>query len=118
VWGIQTEASPSFALSLERSAAVESYEGTATLAEGLEGGIPERAFLRAAGVVAGVAVVSETSLAQAMRFAVKDLGLAIEGSAAVSLVPVLEGSVKDLTSEVDVVCVLTGRNVDPSRLVW
>jgi threonine dehydratase len=130
VWGLQTEASPSFAMSLERRAAVVSFEGGPTLAEGLEGGLPERAFARAAGVVAGVAVVSEESVAAAMRFAFRELGLVLEGSAAVALVPVLEGRAAELAgglaaasgtsdasaSSADVVCVLTGRNVDPTRL--
>jgi threonine dehydratase len=120
VWGAQSEACPSFAMSLERRAAVTQYEGAPTLADGLEGGIPERAFARAAGVVAGVLVVDEDAIASAMRFAFRDLGLVLEGSAAVALVPILEGAAALVPPEtdpsIDLVAVLTGRNVDPERL--
>ncbi len=122
VWGVQSEASPSFALSLERGAAVTAYQGDATLADGLEGGISERAFARAAGALAGVVVMAEEDIAAAMAFGYRELGLVLEGSAAVALAPLLgtESSLRDCspTSEEpsDVVIVLSGRNVDPEIL--
>lgn len=104
VWGAQSEASPAFALSLERGEAVTTLPYVKSLADGIEGGIAADAFARAAGTLAGAIVVSEDSIANAMKWAAKELGLVIEGSAAAALAPVLEGF------ETDVV-VLTGRNV-------
>lgn len=104
VWGAQSEASPAFAMSLERGEAVTTLPYAKSLADGIEGGIAVDAFARAAGTLAGALVVSEDSIADAMKWAAKELGLVIEGSAAAALAPVLEGF------ETDVV-VLTGRNV-------
>jgi threonine dehydratase len=104
VWGAQSEASPAFAMSLERGAAVTTLPYAKTLADGIEGGIAASAFARAAGTLAGALVVSEDAIANAMKWAARELGLVIEGSAAAALAPLLEGF------EADVV-VLTGRNV-------
>lgn len=104
VWGAQSEVSPAFAMSLERGEAVTTLPYAKSLADGIEGGIAVDAFARAAGTLAGAIVVSEESIANAMKWAAKELGLVIEGSAAAALAPVLEGF------ETDVV-VLTGRNV-------
>ncbi len=116
VWGAQSEASCAMARSLERGEAVTRLEtGGSTLAEGLEGGISASAFARARAAVAGVLVVTEPDLAAAMRHAFRELGLALEGSAAAALAPVLEGLPPPARGG-DVVAVLTGRNVDPERL--
>lgn len=116
VWGVQSEASCAMAMSLERGAAVERLEtGGTTLAEGLEGGISADGFARAREAVAGVVVVSEEQIARAMAWACTALGLAVEGSAATALVPLLEGLPENLRGG-DVVAVITGRNVDPERL--
>ncbi len=112
VWGVQSEASCAFAQSLETGVAVTTLPPAETLAEGLEGGISARGFERARHVLAGAIVVTEEELARAMRFGVRELGLTLEGSAAVALAA-------GLASEIDVedlVVVLTGRNVDPDRL--
>jgi threonine dehydratase len=120
VWGVQSEASPAMARSLEEGRAVERLTtGGTTLAEGLEGGIAKGAFERARAVVAGVAVVPESEIARAMAFAFRELGLVLEGSAAAALVPILCGLPDEMRSgdaSADVVCVLTGRNVDADRL--
>jgi threonine dehydratase len=96
-------------------ALVRLTSGLPTLAEGLEGGIAETAFERARALVAGVLVVSEGDIARAMAFAFKDLGLVLEGSAAVALVPILRG-LPEAVRGGDLVAVLTGRNVDRDRL--
>jgi len=125
VWGVQSEASPAMALSLERGAAVTRLTVSAkTLAEGLEGGISETGFARAAAAIAGVIVTEEDAIARAMAFALSELGLVLEGSAATSLVPLLAGACPGLRDEPgegvlgqDVVAILTGRNVDRERLL-
>ncbi len=125
VFGAQSEASPGFGRSLEQSSAVTYLPPAQTLAEGLEGGISERAFARSRRLVAGVAVATEGEIARAMSFAYREIGLVLEGSAAVALVPVLDATTHPVTRDAhdasapelaDTVVVLTGRNVDPERL--
>jgi threonine dehydratase len=142
VWGVQSEASPAMALSLEQGAAVERFASREeTLAEGLEGGITQRAFARAKDAIGGVVVVPEADIAAAMAYAYKELGLVLEGSAAAALVPVLRGLPREVLANTtsrraaawplsedlsgsepspdspkEVVVVLTGRNVDNERL--
>ena len=112
VWGVQSEASPAFAMSLETNEAVEHFVPTSpTLAEGLEGGISKRAFANAKQVVAGVVVVSEENIGHAMAYAAKELGLVLEGSAATALAVALEKLPNEILGG-DVVVVLTGRNTD------
>jgi threonine dehydratase len=120
VFGAQSEASPAFALSLERGAAVESLDVQRTLADGLEGGISRAAFERARAVVAGVVVVSEQAIEAAMAAAYRSLGVTIEGSAAAAVAPLLDdglpSALRPVRRDADVVVVVTGRNVDRSRL--
>ncbi len=119
VWGAQSEASPAFAMSLERGLAVESLDPEPTLADGLEGGISKSAFARARAVVSGVLVVDEVAIGAAMAAAYRTLGVIIEGSAAAALAPLLDELPQELRpSETggDLVVVLTGRNVDRARL--
>lgn len=123
VFGVQSEASPAFALSLERGSAVESLDPKPTLADGLEGGISSSAFARAHAVVAGVVVVSERAIGAAMAAAYRSLGVTVEGSAATALAPLLEQSLPeevrgalDRGADSDLVVVVTGRNVDRTRL--
>lgn len=125
VFGAQSEASCAFARSLERGSAVTYLPPAKTIAEGLEGGLSERAFERSRRLVAGVAVATEGEIVRAMSYAYKDLGLVLEGSAAVALVPVLDAATHPVTRDAmlappeiqDTVVVLTGRNVDPDRLL-
>ncbi len=120
VWGAQSEASCAMALSLERGAAVEVLHCSGgTFADGLEGGISTAAYLRAGGVINGVVVVDEASIARAMVWANDVMNVRLEGSAAVALAPILDGSCTELRPEQDgvVVIVLTGRNVDEARFV-
>lgn len=135
-FGVQTDASPAFALSLERGAAVTELPPAETLAEGLEGGLPERAFARLRAVIGGTFVVPERAIAEAMRYAARAIGLVLEGSAAAAIAPVvatpdadetlarvLDASRRATPADAhdgairDVVFVLTGRNVDRERLV-
>jgi threonine dehydratase len=115
VWGVQSEACPAMVKSLETGRAVERLEALETLADGLEGGISVRGFARARMAVAGVGVVGEEAIARAMGYAVRELGLILEGSAACALAPVLAALPEPLRGG-DVVVVLTGRNVDRATL--
>ena len=120
IWGVQSEASPAMALSLTRGSAVTRLEaGGETLAEGLEGGISRSGFERARAEVTGVLVVTEVEIAHAMAYAWRELGLVVEGSAAAALAPALVGlpAWEGAEEGLDVVVVLTGRNVDRERLL-
>ncbi len=116
VYGAQSEVSCAMAYSLEKGEAIERLiADEPTLAEGLEGGISASAFESARDAVAGVVVVRERAIAQSMGYAWRDLGLVLEGSAAVALVPLLGGLPRSMRGG-DLVAVLTGRNVDRTRL--
>jgi len=116
VWGIQSEANCAMATSLERGRVVETDDLPGpTLAEELAHGVSGDTYERACGALAGMGVVTETQIAAAMAHAYEDMGLVLEGSAAVALAPVLFGLPEGLRGG-DVVVVLTGRNIDPDRL--
>jgi threonine dehydratase len=91
------------------------------MADGLEGGISNRAFERAREAIAGVIVANEDEIAGAMTYAYHEIGLVLEGSAAVALVPLLYGVPEVVRAsrggeDTDLVVVLTGRNVDCEHL--
>jgi threonine dehydratase len=115
VWGVQSDVSPVMAASLSNGAAIERFlPASHSLAEGLEGGISQAAYARAADAIAGIVVVEESQIAPAMAHLHKDVGMVVEGSAAIALVPVLLGLPRELIGE-DVIVVLTGRNIDHDR---
>jgi len=111
--GVQSEACPAMAVSLREGRARLTYAGEPTLAEGLEGGVGQRTFEIARDALARMETVSEAAIADAMRFAKRELDLTVEGSAAVGL-----AWVRAHRDEVDgpVVVVVSGRNVDPATL--
>lgn len=116
VWGVQSEASCAMATSIENGSAVEgALEAPSTLADGLIGGIAAGTFARAAKAIAGIVVATEAQIAAAMVHAYRDMGLVVEGSAAVALAPVLFGLPEPIRGG-DLVVVLTGRNVDREQL--
>jgi len=116
VWGLQSEARSPMATLLERGAGFPQLDDWApSLADELEATVSEDAFERARGAIAGVGVVPEAQIAWAMAHAYKDMGLVLEGTAAIALAPVLFGLPERLRGG-NLVVVLTGRNIDPDRL--
>jgi threonine dehydratase len=115
VVGVQSESSPVLEQSLARGSALLTLQTAPTIAEGLEGGITAAAFARATDALAGVLTLPESAIGHAVRFARKELGLVLEGSAAAGLAPVLLGLPPALLGG-NLVCVLTGRNIDDERL--
>jgi threonine dehydratase len=112
VFGVQSEASPSTAMSLERGSAVTYLEGEPTWADGLEGGISERGFARVKELIRGVYVVDEAAVRRAMQFCKERLAIRAEGSGAIAIAPLLEGLAETMT----VVAILSGSNVDDA--IW
>lgn len=116
VYGVQSEASPAFAMSIESGRAIETLElDVPTLAEGLEGGISKTAFERVRAAASGVIVVTEDAIGRAMVGIHAATGHAVEGSGAAALAPLLEELPAEL-GDGDLVVVLTGSNVDDARL--
>ncbi len=111
--GVQSEACPAMAQSLAEGRARLRFEGDATLAEGLEGGVSQTTFEIARDELLRMDTVTETAIADAMRFAHEELGLAVEGSAAV-VIAWLRAHVAEV--EGPVVGVISGGNVDPEKL--
>jgi threonine dehydratase len=99
VWGVQSE----------------SAAAPTSLAEELHTSLTSDAADRARASVAGSVVVDESHIGAAMAHAYQDMGLVLEGSAALALAPILFGLPEPLRGG-DLVVVLTGRNVDPERL--
>lgn len=113
--GVQSEACPAMVRSLAEGRALERFEGAPTLAEGLEGGVSSSAFELVRREVDEVTLVSELAIAMAMRFAKRELGRTLEGSAAVALAWAIDNAEK-LPGDGPVVVILTGQNVDPGTL--
>lgn len=113
--GVQSEACPSMVRSIEQGAALQTFEGEETLAEGLEGGVSPSTFHHVSQGVESMQLVTEEQIAGAMRWAHGSLGEVIEGSAAAALAWAIEHA-KDEPGDGSVVVVITGRNVDPAVL--
>jgi threonine dehydratase len=116
VWGVQSEARSPMATLLERGGRFQEFDEWApSLADELASTVSRDAYERARTAIAGIGVVSEAQIASAMVHAYRDMGLVLEGTAAVALAPVLFG-LPDRLKGGNLVAVLTGRNIDPDRL--
>jgi len=113
VVGVNSEASPGMYLSRKEGAPRLRLESRPTLAEGLEGGVGERAFRIGVSVVDEVVLVCEEAIADAMVELLRRERMVVEGSGAVGVAALLSGRV-EATGTVCVV--LTGSNVDGERL--
>jgi threonine dehydratase len=87
----------------------------ASLADELRAPKTSETAERVRASVAGSVVVDESQIGAAMAHAYQDMGLVLEGSAALALAPILFGLPEPIRGG-DLVVVLTGRNVDPERL--
>lgn len=112
VVGVQTEETSAMHASLAAGRLVAPPMG-ATLCEGLSGETDEAALALARRVVDEVALVSEAAVRRAMRWLYVEEGIVAEGSAAVGVAALLEGSVRPRGP---VAVVLSGSNVDAARL--
>jgi threonine dehydratase len=112
IHGAQSVASPAMSRSLAEGRVYETWPPAETLAEGLEGGVAASTVALCRGAVR-MYEVAEDSIAEAMVRARRELGIALEGSAAVVLAALLEERI-----DVDerTVVVFTGSNVDAARL--
>jgi threonine dehydratase len=120
VWGVHPEARWATGAWLEGATATSASAtvdpDAPTLAEELGPGLSSDGMAQARAALAGIMVAQEGEIAAAMAYAYHDMGLVLEGSAAVALAPVLFGLPVGVRGGGDLVVVLTARNVDPERL--
>ena len=107
--GCQHALSPALALSLERGEAVLTLPPIATTAGGLEGGIGRTGFAYLKERLAGVALLTEEEIFEAVRFLLDRHQYLVEPSAAVTVAALLTGKAGRLDGPA--VAVLSGRNV-------
>jgi len=84
-----------------------------TLADGLAGGIDERAFRLARRVIDEMVLVEEDEIAEAIRLLQQRDGVTAEGAAAVGVAAVCSGRV---TLRGPAVIIISGSNIDAQRL--
>lgn len=112
--GCQLAHSPALALSLERGEAVLNLPPVETTAGGLEGGIGRSGFEVLRSRLAGVALLGEEELFDAVRFVLDHHQYLIEPASAATVAAILTGKAGPLSSPT--VAVLSGRNVELSTL--
>lgn len=114
VVGVQPEASPAALLSLRDGVAYDPYDHEPTLADGLAGGFGQVPFALVRGKLDQVLLVGEPELRQAIFTLLDEEQLVVEASGAISIVPLLNGSL-DVAGKT-VVCVLSGGNLETAVL--
>jgi threonine dehydratase len=114
VIGVQPEASPAALLSLREGRAIDPYDHEPTLADGLAGGFGELPFAVAGPLIDRVLLTSEEELRRAVFVLLDQEQLVVEASGAISIVPLLNGSLD--ASGRTVVCVLSGGNLETALL--
>ncbi len=112
--GVQPEASPSAKLSFEQNLPLETYEHAPTIADGLAGGFGAHPFYIARTLIDDILLYSEADLRQAIFRLVDMHQLVVEASGAIAICPLLVES--ERFSGKNVVCVLTGSNIDTALL--
>ncbi|HZE96831.1 MAG TPA: threonine/serine dehydratase [Planctomycetota bacterium] len=111
--GVNTDASPGMWLSREEKAARTKLDSKPTIAEGLEGGVSQRAYERGLKYIDDMVVVKESHLKKTVAEMLRRHRVAIEGSAAVGPAAVLEGLLPKGMKRICIV--ITGSNIDTPR---
>src|SRR5216117_2125602 len=116
VWGVEPVGAPKLARSLADGHPVR-LERTASIADGLitltVGDVPFAELARHRERLAGVALVEDDSLREAMHFLWRQCRLAVEPSGAATVAGVRSGAVRPAAPAV---LIVSGGNVDPARL--
>lgn len=111
--GAQSERTNAMALALARGAA-QDIPDLPTLADGLAGRVDEEMFAQGRAALDDIVVVTETAIADAMRFLHRTHGLRVEGSGAVGVAALLSGAF--VPSAFPIAVTVSGGNVDAERL--
>jgi threonine dehydratase len=116
VWGVEPAGAPKLTRSLEAGRPVR-LERTASLADGLitlsVGAVPFAHLTAQRDRLAGVALVEDDALREAVRFLWRQCHLAVEPSGAATTAALRSGAVRPVPPTV---LVVSGGNVDPSLL--
>ncbi len=113
VIGVEPANNCAMTISMEHGAYKENYSGTSSYADGLAGAISQRTFELCQSGLDRVLTVSETDILQAIRWAYENLGIAIEGSAAVAIAALFNNA-PALSSRVCLI--LSGSNIDQTLI--
>jgi threonine dehydratase len=114
VLGASPETNCAMRRSLDEGRAHTTYDGGATLAEGLEGAVSERTYHMAKDYFPEIALVSEVAIRQAIVYAYRTLGVVCEPSAAVALAALLEDASPVRGHRT--VLLISGGNIEPALL--
>jgi threonine dehydratase len=114
ILGASPETNCAMRRSLEEGRAFTTYQGGATLAEGLEGAVSERTFAMARDYFPDIALCSELGIRQAIAYAYRTLGILCEASAAPALAVLLDDA-SPVRGRRTVV-VVSGGNIEPDLL--
>lgn len=112
--GVNTDASPGMVLSRKDHQAHTSVASKPTIADGLEGGVSERAYERGLKYIDDVVAVKESHLRKTVAEMLRRHRVAIEGSAAVGPAAILEGLIPKGLKRICVI--ITGSNIDTGSL--
>jgi threonine dehydratase len=112
--GVQPEASPAAKLSFERNLPLDPYDHDPTIADGLAGGFGAYPFYIARTLIDDILLHSEPDLRQAVFTLIDQEQLVVEPSGAIAIAPLLQS--RRRFQEQQVVCVLTGSNIDTNLL--
>jgi threonine dehydratase len=112
--GVNTDACPAMLLSRRDKKAHTEASTKPTIAEGLEGGVSERAYERGLKYIDDVVAVKESHLQKTVWEMLRRHRVAIEGSAAVGPAAILEGLIPKGLKRICVV--ITGSNIETQRL--
>jgi threonine dehydratase len=112
--GVQPTASPAALLSLRDGIAYDPYDHEPTIADGLAGGFGSIPLAIVRGLVHEILLSSEADMRRAIYVLLDQHQLVVEASGAISIAPLLTGSIN--VAGKTVVCVLTGSNIETSLL--
>ncbi|MGJ7547618.1 threonine ammonia-lyase [Pseudomonas alloputida] len=113
IYGVEPANNCAMAKSLAKGQFDTEYSGTSSIADGLAGAISKNTYALCSKNLTGVLTVSESNISNAIAWAYQNLGIVVEGSAAVTIAALLSG--KQEFSE-KVCLVLTGSNIDQASL--
>ncbi|MCP4417250.1 MAG: pyridoxal-phosphate dependent enzyme, partial [Chloroflexi bacterium] len=107
--GVQPKACPAAQLSFAQNQALDPYDHTPTIADGLAGGFGAEPFGLLRHNPPEIGLVSEADLRHAILALLTEHQLIIEPSGAAAIAPLLTGQI-DLVGKT-AVCILTGGNL-------
>ena len=113
--GVQPASQCAMRESLAAGRALLDYRGGETLAEGCEGGVSERTYRLVRDHRVATALVSESDIRRAVRYAYEEIGTVVEPTGAVALAALLSGRAAPAIGGATI-AIVTGGNIDDDTL--